>query len=108
MDWRSRVRISAPRLKAPVSGAFLLRVVQIEKLGLECRYVIRDGLSDDEKRDLMLSLNFKGRQLLRQQKRKLIEVELTRDSSRLEEEIASVCAVDSPYEAMLKVEEAAH
>ena len=63
--------------------------------------------TEDEERELAISLNVKRRQLSREQRRKLLEVEIMRDPKRSDNRIASLCGVHNETVATVRAQLAA-
>lgn len=64
------------------------------ELGVECPRIVREGLSDAEKRALSMALNLHRRHLSREARRRLLEAELRSDPERSDRELARTAGVD--------------
>lgn len=78
------------------------RLLACTELQIDCPAVWLEGLTQPEEEELAIALNATRRHLNRQQKRKLVEYELMRDSNRSDRRIASVCGVTGPTVAQIR------
>lgn len=80
------------------------RLLIAEELGINCPYIILDGLTDDERHEISIALNAARRQMNRLQRRKLIEFELMRNPARSDRRIAAICGVHSETVGVVRSE----
>lgn len=83
------------------------RLMICNELAIPCPALLLEGLTEPAEHELAIALNASRRQLNRQQKRKLIEVELMRDPRRSDRRIAAVCGVSGKTVADVRQEVAA-
>lgn len=95
-----RVPVVIGRHVPLIDGRHRLRVCT--ELEIDCPAVWLDDLAPGEEEELAIALNASRRHLSRQQKRKLVEYELMRDSNRSDRRVASVCGVTHPTVASIR------